>query len=64
VYRSHPIKHFNKNKETSFHNTTVTEYTAVATITLYVQPSLPVCGFVLVGLKIKKIKTKPDMEQN
>ena len=64
VYRSHPIKHFNKNKETSFLNTTVTEYTAVATVTLYVQLSFPASGFVLVGLKIKKIKTKTDMEQN
>ena len=26
---------------------------AVATIILYVQPSFPACGFVLVGLKTK-----------
>jgi len=33
----------------SFHNTMVTEKIAVATIILYVYPSFPACGFVLVG---------------
>jgi len=36
----------------SVHNTMVTEKIAVATIILYVEPSFPACGFVLVGLKI------------